>query len=356
VKKSVIIGIGAGVVGVIALAVLFVSLRNNNEDYFSVYFFNPSAMVLVSETFSIPDGGDPVMQAAQYMRSRPWTAGHESTWPFDQAPEANDLIKNVRFNDSALLVFFSPVFYDIPALERSLFKTAFVYTLMSLYPEVEVKVLVADDYEYAYAALMLSLSTSDDEPIDVPWLIYDSSHPGVHNNPEISPTVIHDRVFRNLYLVDATGTGLIVREYEAIDASLQRESVARQALQLLISLPSQEETMPVIPAETDILSLEVTGVHMALDLSSDFYTRFEGDTHIARLMIYSIVNTMAAELNIPNLRVFFRIDSQQVEYFHGIENFHFEFVRDHSLLLSYDHEYENGDMAYDWPIEAGEAQ
>jgi len=344
VKRGVIIGIGAGVIGIIVLTVLVISLRSNNEDYFSVYFFNPSAMILVSETFSIPDGDDPVMQSVEYMRSRHWAGGHESTWPFDQAPEAEDLIRNVRFNDSALLVFFSSVFFDVPALERSLFKTAFIYTMESLYPEMEIKVLVADDYELAYEVLMLSLPVDDEE--EYPYvLIYNSEHPGIYNNPDISPRVIQDRTFSNLYLVDASGTGLIVREYEAIDVSLQREAIAGHAFELLITLPSQEGAMSVIPAETDII-IETSGVHMTIDLSNDFYNRFEGDKHIARLMIYSIVNTMAAELNTPNLRVFFWIDSQQVENFHGVEDFHLEFVRDHSLLLSDDHGYEDEAVEY----------
>jgi len=73
---------------------------------------------------------------------------------------------------------------------------------------------------------------------------------------------------------------------------------------------------------------------MYVNLSSEFVTRFSGSEEIARLMIQSIVNTLLAETHAAT-RVFFMIETQQLEEFHDMPDFHTYFVRDDTFLLSY---------------------
>jgi hypothetical protein len=75
------------------------------------------------------------------------------------------------------------------------------------------------------------------------------------------------------------------------------------------------------------------GDNIFIDLSVDFVNRFTEDYDLARLVIFSIVNTLIAEF--PVNRVHFMIDTRQWETFHGVEDFHLAFERDDTLLLSY---------------------
>ena len=345
-KKWLILGFLLCLIGLLALGALFLFQRSNNDNHIYVYYFNPSAGRLEAEARPLPEGDNQIKRVVRYLRLGPQSGQLVSTWPGELAPEPEDLLQAVILEESALLVFFSTVFNEIPPLNRSLFKAAFIYTMESLPFVSDIKILVTDNYEYAYDILMLSLTAEEGEYVPyVPWLIYDGS-PGVYNDPFVSPTFVTSHTFSNLYFVDASGAGLFVAEYDAIEVIRQREQEARYALELLITRPRLEGALTVIPPETRVREIEFDGSDIYVDLSSDFMTRFTtGNTELAKLMIYSIVNTLIAET--VATRVFFLIDAQIVENFHGIEDFHLAFMRNDTLLLSYDpvYEYEPGDDA-----------
>ena len=349
-KKWIIAAAGFCVIGLVILGVVLFLQRNNDDNHIYVYFYNPSSRRLEAEMRPLPDG-DAVMAVLNYLHEGPNAGAHISVWPYE-AHDLEDLVTSVMMEDSMLLVFFSPIYYTMAPIEQSLFKTAFVESINSLIDRSviyvsDVKILVTDDYEYAFETLMLSLSMDDEEDyeyvIEVPWLIYDSNHAGVYNDPDISPALLTSYTFRYLHFVDYTGTQLVVESYAADEVNRLPDQVLIAALELLIEGPRQEGAQAVIPPDTRVRNLEIDGSDLFVDLSRDFMTGFVGGTDLARLMIYSIVNTLISENPRNIFRVHFLIETQQEEVFHGIEDFHLPFEFNESLVVAY---YGEHDYAY----------
>ena len=318
-KKWVAAGTTFLIIVAIGLAVFVFSRSNNDAGQLYVYFFNPVARQMEAEARPLPEGDAQLQWVIGYLHSGPRAATLNTTWPVELAPRPEDLISTMGMEDSTLSVLLSPVFHEMAPLDRSLFKAAFIHTFESLPMVSDIKIHVADRYGYE------------------PLVIYDNSHAGIllePLDPPISPRWIADFTFNHLHFVDATGTGLVVETYFAQDIDRWPVPLAIYALELLRSGPRQEDALSLIPPETRILNLEIDGAEIYVNLSSDFEARFVGDKYLANLMIHSIVNTLLAE-NTAQLRVFFLIETQQVENFHGVEDFHTYFVRDETLLLSY---------------------
>jgi len=341
-KKWFVSTIGLFAIILAILAFMLVSCGGSNDSDIYIYHFNPSARMLEPETRPLPVGNNVVEAVVDYIHIGPRSGGLLSTWPYDIAPNRSDLLQAVKIEDSVLIVFFSTIYENIPPLEQALFKTAFVLTIESLVekslPQItEIKILVTDDYEHAFSTLIFNMHIEESsEMLDVPWLIYDGS-PGVYNDPLISSAVTVPMTFNYLHFVDETGTGLIIETYESDEVELPQEERLRYALLLLIERFKPEGAIFPIPPETMIHSVIIDGFHIFIDLSADFADRFEGDTRLARLMIYSIVNTLiyTSEADSYLLRVNFMLDARQYEYFQGVQNFDQPFARDDTLLLSY---------------------
>jgi len=341
-KKWIVAATGFCVVGLIVL-VLLVSCGSGNDNNVYVYHFNTSARRLEAEARPMPTiqlenlWFDTIIG---YMHSGPLSGNLTSTWPLEIAPLPEDLVRAVILEDSMLIAFFRPVFYDMQPLERTLFKAAFVYTMESVlssvlrhYDITDIKILVTDDYQYALDTLMLSLTAEEGEEVpDVPWLIYDGSQ-GIYNDPFLSSAFIAPHTFNGLHFVDETGTGLIIESHTTDEVDHHPEERARYALLLLFYRLRPDGAMFPIPPETIIRNVIIDGSDIYVDLSADFETRFIGGHHLARLMIYSIVNTLIEDFRLT--RVHFLIDTRQQETFHNIQDFHLPFDRDDTLLLSY---------------------
>jgi len=339
-----------GAIGLIVLLVGFAGLAvlltrgGNDANQLDIYFFNPTSRRMEAEARTLRATGDFHMQAIGHLHSGPARSDAlHSTWPHMLAPTQEDLIGNVKLEDETLYVFFLPVFHDMAPLEQSLFKAAFIHTMNGLATVSEVILVVTDDHDAALEMLMMDLSEYEPEAYDeehmpyMPLVIYDRNHAGVlldPLDPPISPNWIDDYTFNYLHFVDATGTGLVIESYfaEAIDRG--QVALAEQALELLIAGPRYEGAVSVIPAETRIINLDIIETDMYVNLSSEFVSRFSGSYELANLMIHSIVNTLIAETHAPT-RVFFMIETQQLEEFHGVTDFHTYFVQDNTLLLSY---------------------
>ena len=350
-KKWFISVTGLCVILLGVLAFLLISCRGSGDTEIYIYHFNPSARVLEAEARPLPAQGNIIEAAVEYIYTGPRIGNLASTWPIELAPNKSDLVHAIILESDMLLLFLSPVFDHIPPLDQSLFKTSLILTMESLVERnlpyvASIKVLVSDDYNYAFNTLILSLSADEDEEIpDVPWLIYDGS-PGVYNDPVLSSVATIQTVFNHLHFVDETGTGLIVASYETDEVDRRPEELMRYVLLLLIDSLRPEGAMFPIPQETVIHSVITDRNHVWVDLSTEFIDRFEGDESLARLMIYSIVNTLIA--NFPRRWVNFMIDGRQHEYFHGIINFDQPFERDDTLLLSYILEQREIETWSDW--------
>jgi len=347
VKKWVAIGAVVLLIATIGFVAVILSRGDSDTGQINVYFFNPVAMQMEAEARPLPEGDLQLQGVISHLHSGPRTGILETTWPVELALEPNDLISAMKLEDMTLFAFLSPVFNEMTPLNQSLFKAAFIHTMSGLPSVSEIKIAVTGDYSSAIDAIMRDL-LEDDEPEYVydeyytpyiPLVIYDNNHAGVllePLDPPISPRWIADYMFNNLHFVDATGTGLVVESYFAENIDRWPEPLAIYALYLLIDGPRYEDTLPLIPPETRILDLGIDGTDIYVNLSIEFVTRFAfpGNKELANLMIHSIVNTLIAEIHHPT-RVFFLIETQQVEYFHGVEDFHTGFVRDDRLLLSY---------------------
>ena len=352
-----IISVSVSMVLIIGLIVFFMYRRSDNDNHIYVYYFNPVELNLEAVSRPLPSPENMLQETIAYLHSGPVFGPLFSTWPRDIAPQPEDLVSYVYVKDDTLIAFFTTVFYEMAPLDQSLFKTSFIHTMMSLPNVSEITIFVTDNYRYALEKVLHNLSAGDGEDeyeYYVAGQIFDGT-PGVYNDPPISPVRVVERIFTGLHFVDPTGTSLIRGEYEGAFDS-QEEQLAIQVLELLISLPDEEyfDVLPVIPPETTVRDLEIiyllnledeegntinlTNIH--IDLSSDFMTRFAFNTQIAELMIYSIVNTLTevVTVNVPSsnneVRVFFLIDTQPVEDFHGVSDFHTYFKPDDSFLQS----------------------
>ena len=361
-KKWIIAAAGLSVT-VLALLVAFLLVRDGgNDNRIYVYFFNPYTRQMQAEIRPLPEENQ-AQRVVEYLYSEPVRTGTlVNLWPRELAPRPEDLVSAVKHQDSTLFAFFTPVFHEMRPLDQSLFKAAFIHTMNSLPSVSDIKILVSDNYEYAFEALMRNLSAEDDlqdeDGEDIPYMplvIYDSSHAGIFIDPlelPISPHWIDETYTFDTYFVDSTGTGLVVESRRVYDVNRQNDLMAIEVLELLISGPQQEGALSLIPSETRVLNVDIILTDIFVNLSSDF-ERFIGSTELAELMVYSIVNTLLAEFSPSQTRVHFLIDTQQVEEFHGIENFHIGFERNDKLLLSYieaqryAYEYEYGPEEYE---------
>ncbi|MCL2404078.1 MAG: GerMN domain-containing protein [Defluviitaleaceae bacterium] len=343
IKKWAAIGVAIVVVTVAVVAALVLYRGGSDANQINVYFFNQIERQMEAEVRPLPEGEFQIYDIIMYLHAGPRTGGLDTTWPLELAPQPEDLISAVKLQDTTLYVFLTPVFHEMSPINQSLFKAAFIHTLGEAPLVSDIKLLVTENYNYAFEAIMRGLdddgqNNDNDEDYTpyVPLIIYDSNHAGILINPldpPISPQWMANRTFNNLHFVDATGTGLVVESYFAEDINMQPRRLAEYMLDLLIAGPRQEGAVSLVPPETSVLRIETDGSDIYVNLSSDFFTRFVGSRRDAHLMIYSIVNTLTAEL--AQTRVFFLIETQQVEQFHGVEDFNTEFTRDNTWLLSY---------------------
>ena len=338
-KKWYIAAAGLLVIGFALFITLLVAGGGSNDNRVYVYFFNPYTMQMEAEIRSLPERDLQVQRVVEYLRAPSRSGNLVSTWPEELAPTQEDLISFVKLEDSALFVFFTPVFYDMQPLQQSLFKTAFIHTMRSIPSVLDIKMLVTDDYQQAYEMLMQSLAAGheDEYASHMPLMIYDSSHAGVlidPLDPPISPHWITDYTFNHLHFVDSSGTGLVVESYTVSDVNRQSEQLAKEMLEVLILGPRQEGVLSLIPSETRVLTVQIVGADIFVNLSGDFESRFVGNDALASLMIYSIVNTLLAEFTSPT-RVHFMIDTLQIEQFHGVPDFHLAFEFNETLLMTY---------------------
>lgn len=303
-----------------ASTMFFLSETGVLPNRMAVYFFSPSMGQLVSENRIWPEGDNNmrIQQTLMYLASEPDDRTLTSTWP---TAELNELITSMymdgHYNDM-LVVNFTENFNEMSPLEESLFRSAFTLTLMELPFVGSVKFRVA-----SYNGIHESVESLET----------------IANNPIISPARLSNVQFI-LYLIDESMEGLITQVYDATNVDIQQRGLV--ALERLIDAQQAEGIIAAIPTETRIRSVttdtEARGIYV--DLSSEFVAQFTGSPALARLMVYSIVNTVLENTTGAQNRVFFLIDSDRQESFHGISDFKSAFSFNESVMIGYIADYQ----------------
>ena len=291
-----------------ALCALFIATLLHNQsqyddDRVAVYFFNEMNHRLQGEFIARPQGAyvqqlhaliTQMQEAPQHMMLR-------SLWP-------NVPLYSVDLDDGIAILLFANSYVNLPPLEEALFRSALVLTLTSL-PFVQAVEMRAADTD---------------------WYIREVRD-NIANNPGISPARMATSMF-TLFYVSACGTGLVAVPYRGEFDTQHRE---RFIVQRLIDGPpaDMEGMVGTIPADTNIIRVNVEHGNAYVNLSGEFHSRFLGDADASRLMIYSIVNSLT--YNVGHVRsVTFLIDSRRMERFHGVGNFHSSFEWDGVFLLN----------------------
>jgi germination protein M len=112
--------------------------------------------------------------------------------------------------------------------------------------------------------------------------------------------------------------------------NVDRDNVEDYIINQLIAGQADEGVYPAIPPDTKVISAETVESVCYINLSSEF-SQFGGNTSLARLMVYSIVNSITE--NLVNIRrVQFQINSEIVQEFMGITDFNQPFERNGDLI------------------------
>jgi len=323
-KKIITIAVAAALVLGIAATIYFVdfSRDNNRHSYIEVYFFDATSGRLVSELRQWPDTITWTEAIIGFLMGEPINSRLTHTWPgFGVA----DFITDIYMEDTMLVVTFSDLYWEIPPVEEVVFRSAFTLTMIGL-EFVDSVLLRVDGYER-----------------QVEWL---ESAETIANAPPISPILRPGITTFTLFFGHESGEGLVIETYETMVSAVPRLR-ARAMLERLIAGPTTEGAVASIPAETRVLHVELHGESgIYVDLSSEFVTRFSGTQSQAQMMIASITNAVIENTGSPRTRrVFFLIDSERREEFHGVPDFNLGFVFDETMMLGYGQEDESEDYA-----------
>ncbi|MCL2357526.1 MAG: GerMN domain-containing protein [Defluviitaleaceae bacterium] len=283
--------------------------ENDALERLAVYFFNSAEGRLEAEFRDLPHGE--VLARANaalgYFFSEPNDANLSRAWPSDR--DFSALVPRISLRDDTLIAVLSELYAEIPPPDEALFRAAFTMTMTGV-PHIEGVVFRTENRE---------------------WL---ESAETVANAPFISPARRTAEDF-TLFFTDESGEGLITVFCENFDVNIHTRN--RDILERLIERQSESGFLPLIPPETrvrDVLTEPDAGFY--IDLSSEFHSRFAGSPAQARLMIQSITHTILENdgSNIPQ-RVFFLIDSDRWDEFHGVSDFNLGFVFDESFMLGF---------------------
>ena len=131
----------------------------------------------------------------------------------------------------------------------------------------------------------------------------------------------------DLYFADNDKTGL-VKEYRRINIT-DKQPVEQYIVAELIKGPKTKSCERLLSADTGILSVETTDGTCYVNFKQDFIAKNSAQNDIARLMIYSIVNSLTESDDVDNVQ--FLVDGKKTASFNGIK-FEDLFYRNESLI------------------------
>ena len=298
-----------------AFVYYFVDARQQNGNYVNVYFFNAAAGNLEAERRAVPTdweltGNELLLQAAfNFVLREPNSVILTRPWP-----ELN--VYRYFLEGDVLVAMFGEDYLELEPLTEAMFRSSLTLTMVDLpfINSVEIRI-VSDNGEKVY--------------------IFEESALTIANAPSISPALQSDQTF-TLFFIDESGEGLIYKNYVAPAVNLHFRN--QVILETLIANQSAEGVLPSIPSETRVLSVNEYREAFAIyvNLSSEFFTRFGGGPSEARLMISSIANTLIENAAGSQLRrVYFFIESERREDFHGVAEFDLGFAFDETIVIGF---------------------
>jgi hypothetical protein len=290
--------------GVIFLLLAF--SRDYDATGLPVYFFDASGGRLNVEYKPFPQG-DFTQQTNATLRY--------FTNAFELPPlfTFREIFSEIYLLDGLLVANFSHLYSELSSVDEMIFRSAFTLTMTGL-PFIDGVKFVTHAYDEGRIETVATIA----------------------NSPFISPARRTPEVF-TLFFADETGEGLITVVYHAADVDTHRRSLS--ILELLIEGQSDEGILPLIPPETrvrEVLIEPEAGIYV--NLSGEFHRGFSGTPTQARLMLQSVAHTMLENNKGSARRVFFLIDSERREDFHGVSDFNLGFTIDETKMLGYEAE------------------
>ena len=321
-KKTLLTTAGLLVLTVITVVLIYFVVESRHQDgnYVMVYFFNSTLGSLESERWDVPtnwdlSGDELLLQAAfSFVQREPNSGSLSRPWP-------EVYVYRYFLDGNMLVVEFSESYLELEPLTEALFRSALTLTMVDLsfinYVELRLIDVNGDQVQ-----------------------VFEESASTIANAPSISPALQSDQTF-TLFFIDESGEGLIYESYVAPAVNLHFRN--QVILETLIANQSSEGVLPSIPPDTRVLSVNEHREAFAIyvNLSSEFFTRFGGGPSEARLMIASIANTLIENAAGSQLRrVYFFIESERREDFHGVADFDLGFAFDETLVIGFTYEEE----------------
>ena len=301
-------------------------VRELGTHYMPVYFFNSSAGRLDAESRPWQSTEMTIdfwiVEAINHMREGP-RGSLSGIWP-DNLPFA-ELIKDLYMQgiwddegnllEQLLVITFSELYNDISPIDEALFRSALTLTLTGLpYVDGVLFRVESGGGEYVWESAEYASS--------------------ITNAPEHITALRLSNATFTFYFIDESGDGLVTQVYSAVNVNSRQQG--RAALEHLIGRTPPDGAVNIIPPDTRILDVSAdTGV-IRINLSGEFLSGFSGSVSHARLMIYSIVNTVLQNTQATANRVFFLINSRRVEQFHGVGDFHLGFTYNEAIMMGYE--------------------
>jgi germination protein M len=308
-KKKKIIIISAAVMLIIAAAGFFVWFSFNRQDpdafRLNIYYFNPVTVRLESTAHILPPGEEnewPEMAVNHFVENSQ-IPSFTGVWQGEER-----FITGWRMENDVFCAEFPHEYNHLPPLEEAMFRAAFVWTMTGL-PFVN--------------SVQFSVEGADSVTLE--------SRRTVVIDPVISSIRLTTRTF-TLFFVNAEHDALVPEVFTS--STVDMDQVEKYILTQLIEGPVNEDLVAVIPPETKIIDIVTEEYTCYVNLSNEFVNRFSGSTSAARLMVYSIVNTLTENLSHVR-RVQFLIDSERVDQLHGLTDFHQAFEQDETLHIGY---------------------
>ncbi|MCL1843628.1 MAG: GerMN domain-containing protein [Defluviitaleaceae bacterium] len=283
-----------------------------------IYFFDAAQGRLDAEFRRLPPErpDDWIKTTLNYLNAGPQSAYLSGVWPVG----IDGLVTDFYISDAVLFVMFSDMYTEIPPADEIIFRSAFTKTMVSL-PYIE-SVMIRHPSE--------GFLPGEGEYIE--WL---ESAATIANSPPISPARRTADQF-TLYFVDETGEGLVAKTYVA--EGVNQHTRAQHMIQLLIEGQTADGFLDLIPPETRVRNIITEegapgspGIY--IDLSGDFHRNFGGTPTQARMMLQSITHTLLVNIRSHHTRVFFLIDSDRRDDFHGVSDFNLGFTIDETIVL-----------------------
>jgi germination protein M len=307
-KKSIITVISAVFVFLLlAAAAIYILLDRSEADGgtpLAVYFYNASASMLEAEEHAMVAAGtdEQLEEAVAHIFGLPHTASLTRPWP-----DREGFLLDCKMNGNILEANFSGQYNELPPVDEALFSTAFVLTMEAL-PFVDHVQIIPEGVSPADTAFLNSTNTG--------------------NNPIISPARIIASTY-TLYFVSADATGLVAREYTS--SQVDQDQKEKFIIDELIARQNSEGVFPTIPVETGVsVEKDESSSTCYVNFTSEIQ-RFNGNAELAKLMLYSIVNSLTELTNVKQVQ--FQIDSERVDQFKGVTGFDQVFKRDDTLVV-----------------------